>query len=141
MVDFEQAAGELSSVDEQGLSKVSSLARTQQTLELRIAELEDEVKETKKALRSISEDQLPAAMSEYGISKLELADGSSVSVGKFYSASIPKDKTDQAFSWLVDNGFGDLIKNQVATNFVRGQEEQAELFCARPRATRYGSQH
>ena len=49
MVDFEQAAGELSSVDEQGLSKVSSLARTQQTLELRIAELEDEVKETKKS--------------------------------------------------------------------------------------------
>ena len=128
MVDFEQAAGELSSVDEQGLSKVSSLARTQQTLELRIAELEDEVAETKKALRSISEDQLPAAMSEYGISKLELADGSSVSVSKFYSASIPKDKTDLAFSWLVDNGFGDLIKNQVATNFVRGQEEQAELF-------------
>ena len=48
----------------------------------------------------------------------------------FYSASIPKDRSDEAFTWLVDNKFGDLIKNQVATNFVRGQEEQAEKFAS-----------
>jgi len=128
MVDFEQAASDLTQVDEQGLSRVSQLAKLQQQIEQRIADLEEMVKDAKKQLREVAEDQLPAAMAEFGISRIELADGSSVSVGKFYSASIPKDRADQAFVWLVDNGYGDLIKNQVATSFVRGQEEMAENF-------------
>ena len=128
MVDFETAASELSSLDEEGLSRVSKLAQLQQAMEQRIADLEQMVKDQKKLLREVQEDQLPAAMAEHGITKLELEDGSSVSVGKFYSASIPKDRADQAFMWLVDNGYGDLIKNQVSTSFVRGQEEKAEEF-------------
>ena len=79
-------------------------------------------------MREIAEEQLPSAMAEHSISELVLEDGSRVSVGKFYSASISKDRADEAFTWLVDNDFGDLIKNQVATTFVRGQEEQAKQF-------------
>ena len=128
MSDFEQAAADLTTLDEKGLSKVSVLAQLQQSMEERVADLEEQIKEAKKALREVQEDLLPAAMSEYGISRVELADGSSVTVGKYYGASIAKDKADQAFTWLVDNGYGDLIKNQVSVSFVRGQEEQAESF-------------
>jgi hypothetical protein len=128
MVDFESAAQELSAVDESGLSTVSKLAKTQLLIERRIEDLEAELKQAKQDHRAIAEDQLPAAMAEHNITELKLEDGSSISVGKFYSASIPKERAEEAFRWLVDNGYGDLIKNQVATNFVRGQEEQAEQF-------------
>ncbi len=128
MVDFETAAEELHSVDEQGLSQVSKLAHIQQVLEQRIESLEEDLKQAKRELREVAEDQLPAAMSEHNITELKLENGYSISVSKFYSASIPKSRAEEAFGWLVNNNFGDLIKNQVATNFVRGQETQAEQF-------------
>mgnify|MGYP003110177014 FL=1 len=130
MVDFESAAKKLSTVNEVGLSQVSQLAHMQLQIEQRVADLEAELKTAKSDLKAIAEDQLPAAMAEHNISELKLDDGSSISVSTFYSASIPKDRSDEAFTWLVDNRFGDLIKNQVATNFVRGQEEQAEQFAS-----------
>lgn len=130
MVDFESAAKKLSTVNETGLSQVSKLAQMQLQVEQRVADLEAELKTAKSDLKAIAEDQLPAAMAEHNISELKLDDGSSISVSTFYSASIPKDRADEAFTWLVDNNFGDLIKNQVATNFVRGQEEQAEKFAS-----------
>jgi|TARA_R110000744_G_scaffold196671_3_gene316014 hypothetical protein len=128
MTDFEEAAAELRLVDESGLSQVSKLAQMQLTLEQRLVDLEEELKQAKRDWRSIAEDQLPAAMAEHNITELKLEDGSAISVKKFYSASIPKDRADEAFRWLVDNNYGDLIKNQVATNFVRGQEAEAEAF-------------
>ena len=127
-MDFEDVATDLKTVDEQGLSLVSKLANLQLTIEQRIAQLEEDLKQAKRDLREIAEEQLPSAMAEHSISELVLEDGSRVSVGKFYSASISKDRADEAFTWLVDNDFGDLIKNQVATTFVRGQEEQANKF-------------
>ena len=126
--DFESVAEQFSAINEDGMSRVSKLARLQLTLEERVKTLEEEVKETKRSLKEVAEEQLPAAMAEYNMTKIGLEDGSEIKINKFYSASIPKDKADESFAWLVDNGFGDLIKNQVATNFVRGQEEQANKF-------------
>ena len=125
-MDFESVSEELSTVDETGLSQVSKLAQMQLRLQQKVELLESELKIAKKDVRDIAEDQLPAAMSEHNITELKLEDGSSITVKTFYSASIPKDKSNEAFQWLVDNNFGDLIKNQVSTSFVRGQEEQAE---------------
>jgi len=125
-MDFESVSEELSTVDETGLSQVSRLAQMQLRLQQKVALLESELKDAKKSVREIAEDQLPAAMSEHNITELKLEDGSSITVKTFYSASIPKDRSNEAFQWLVDNNFGDLIKNQVSTSFVRGQEEQAE---------------
>jgi len=126
MSDLEDIAQELSSVDEEGLSRVSKLANLQLRLEQRVAKLEDETKQAKRDLRDISDDQLPAAMLEYGIREFKLEDGSQITVKVFYSASIPKDREGETFAWLIEHGFGDLIKNRVSVSFVRGQEEKAE---------------
>lgn len=125
-MDFESVSEELSSVNETGLSQVSKLAQMQLRLQQKVTSLESELKSAKQSVREIAEDQLPAAMAEHNITELKLEDGSSITVKTFYSASIPKDRSNEAFKWLVDNNFGDLIKNQVSTNFVRGQEELAE---------------
>ncbi|MAG59265.1 hypothetical protein CMO96_00525 [Candidatus Woesebacteria bacterium] len=126
MSDFEDIAQELSSVDEEGLSRVSKLANLQLRLEQKVADLDAEHKQAKRDLRDISDDQLPAAMLEYGIREFKLEDGSQITVKNFYSASIPKDRQDESFAWLVDHGFGDLIKNLVSVSFVRGQEDNAK---------------
>lgn len=128
-VDLEDLASELTSLDEQGLSRVSALARQQMLLEQRIADLEAELKETQERFREVAEDLLPAAMAENGLTKIKLSDGSEVSVSKFYGASIPKDRLDAAHRWLADNGYGDLIKNQISASFGRNEQNRAsDLF-------------
>jgi hypothetical protein len=54
----------------------------------------------------------------------KMADGSSIEVKPFYSASIKEEKRAEAFAWLRDNGFGDLIKNNVSVRFGRNEDEQ-----------------
>ena len=125
-MDFEDTATDLKTVDEKGLSLVSKLASLQLTLEQQVAQLEEDLKQAKRSLREIAEEQLPSAMAEHSISELVLEDGSRVSVGKFYSASISKDKADEAFGWLIANDFGDLIKNQVATNMAVNTKKWVE---------------
>ena len=125
MSSFENVAEELSTVTETGLSKVSKLANLQVTLEQRVKDLEEELKQVKREYREIAEDQLPAAMLEHNIREFTLEDNSKIAVKTFYSATIPKDKQEECYDWLNDNGFGDLIKNPVTVNFVRGQEINA----------------
>ena len=60
-----------------------------------------------------------------GLSEFKLADGTKVTVQQFYSASIPKDKVDEAMQWLRDNGHGDLIKNTVSVAFGKGEDTLA----------------
>ena len=67
MSSFEDVANELSTVDEEGLSRVSKLANTQLTLERHVQDIEEQLKQAKRDLREIAEDKLPAAMLEYGI--------------------------------------------------------------------------
>jgi hypothetical protein len=124
-VDFESAAQELEEISEQGVATVSALAGRQMKLEMEIAHLEDRIKKLKKEHLDISTDKLPALMAEYGITALTLADGSTLNVKKVYGASISEERRTAAFTWLQENGYGDLIKNMVSASFVRGQDEAA----------------
>ena len=73
--DFESIASELSSIDEDGMSRVSNLANMQLALEDRVKALDEELKTAKKNLREVAEDQLPAAMAEHNMTKIGLKDG------------------------------------------------------------------
>ena len=128
MSSFENVAGELSQITEQGLSTVSKLVNKLVTLQQRQEQLEAEIKEVKANFRTIQEEELPELLAEHNIKVFTMTDGTEINVVKFYSASIPKARAEEAFKWLVENKHGDLIKNQVSTNFVRGQEDQAEQF-------------
>ena len=112
-------------VDDQDLKQVSILANTQRELENKIKQQEEELKETKRQLKQVSEVDIPEALAESGLSEIKLTDGTKVSVQQFYSASIPKDKVDEALAWLRDNGHGDLIKNTISVDFGKGEDEAA----------------
>ena len=72
--DFESVAEQFSAINEDGMSRVSKLARLQLTLEERVKTLEEEVKETKRSLKEVAEEQLPAAMAEYNMTKIGLTE-------------------------------------------------------------------
>ena len=59
------------------------------------------------------------------MSELKLTDGQKISVQTYYSASIPKDKINDALDWLRDNGHGDLIKNTVSIDYGKGEDNVA----------------
>tara|TARA_B100000085_G_scaffold284346_1_gene317215 strand:- start:310 stop:858 length:549 start_codon:yes stop_codon:yes gene_type:complete len=126
MQDFESVASDLTSLDKSGISTISNLCKQQLTLEQRIADLEQELKDAKQEHRKIAEDLLPAAMDEYGVAELKMDDGSKINVSPFYSASIPKAKQDEAFTWLTEQGHGSLIKNHVTAAFGRGEDNLAK---------------
>ena len=97
-------------------------------LEDEIANAEEGVKKLKEQARIISELEIPSMMKEMNITKLKLSDGESVEVGKFYSASIPAEKQDEAFTWLRNNGLGDVIKNDITVTFGRGEDNKAAQY-------------
>ena len=97
-------------------------------LEDEIANAEDGVKKLKEQARIISELEIPSMMKEMNITKLKLSDGESVEIGKIYSASIPAEKQDAAFTWLRNNSLGDVIKNDITVTFGRGEDNKAAQY-------------
>jgi hypothetical protein len=110
------------------LDGVSRLAQEAADLEREIADVEQKLKDKKKALYKITDEQLPEALEEMNLQKFTLTDGSEISVKPIYAASIPKDRRDEAFQWLRDHEFGDLVKNNVTVTFGRGEDDTAKDF-------------
>ena len=67
-------------------------------------------------------------MQEMNISTLKLADGSSVEVKPVYGASITVANKEAAYTWLRENGLGDLIKNEITVSFRRNDDNKAQQY-------------
>lgn len=91
----------------------------------KVDEAEQALKDAKAEQTRLSEEVIPALMSEVGVSSLKLSDGSSVEVSPYYYAKIPEDKKVDAFNWLRDNNFGDLVKNNLTIAFGKGEDSEA----------------
>jgi len=124
-VDLEEAAMQLSQVDNNDLKQVAALVRQQLILEQRVEDLTAELKKAQLDLAHVSGEALPAALAEHGLTELKMADGSKVTVATVISANISKERSEAAHQWLRDNGFGDLIKNTVSVTFGKGEDEKA----------------
>ena len=99
---------------------------------VKLKELEDdlekkekELKELKRHIDLVSGEVIPTMMQEMNISTLKLADGSSVEVKPVYGASITVANKEAAYTWLRENGLGDLIKNEIIVSFGRNEDNKA----------------
>jgi len=129
--DFEKTlSSSVDKVDQEGLTSVASLARQIRDEELYIKDLETDLKAAKKKLQKLTDDDMPSMLAEIGISSFALDDGSTVEVKATYGASILVDNRPQAYEWLRDNGYDDIIKNVVSCEFGRGEDDQASAFKA-----------
>ena len=97
-------------------------------LEDEIANAEESINKLKEQARILSQIEIPIMMQEMHITKLKLKDGESVEVKPFYSASIFPEVQEQAFTWLRNNGLGDIIKNDITVTFGRGEDNKAAQY-------------
>ena len=109
-------------------SNIKSLAeevKKLRTMEDQVKLQEEALKMSKRELEVVSGEIIPTMLSEMGLSSLKLADGSSVDVKPFYSATITVQNRDKAFNWLRINGLGDIIKNEISVSFGRNEDNKA----------------
>jgi hypothetical protein len=126
-IDFEQDQREdLDSVND--AKSLSDQVVKLKTLEDDLLQKENELKKIKQHIEIVSGEVIPTMMQEMNISTLKLADGSSVEVKPVYGASISASKKEEAYTWLRDNGLGDLIKNEVTVSFGRNEDNKASSY-------------
>ena len=123
-IDFEQDQQEI--IEKTDISTLSRYCLMLQNLEDQMLNMEKDLKKLKEEADKIGSELIPNLLAEQGLSSLKLADGSSIDIRKSYNCTIKKDQVESAFKWLRNNGLGDLIKNEVAVQFGKGEDNKAE---------------
>lgn len=113
------------SVSNDALQQISVLATRQLNLEGDIKEMEEALKKLGEDLRRVQEVDLPNAMAEAGMKAFTLNNGAKITIKDDVAVSIPKDQKHEAYQWLRDNGFGDVIKHNVVVEFGKEDDEAA----------------
>ena len=129
--DFEKSmASSVEKMDQGDLTTVAGMARAIRDKEQEVSALEQKLKDEKKALLKLTDEELPTMLAEIGLTSMKLDDGSEVTVKPTYGASILVDNRPAAYEWLREHGHDDIIKNTVACAFGRGEDDQASAFKA-----------
>ena len=124
MQDLEQDQQEV--IEKTDIEQLSGYCLELQALEDDIASKEEELRKVKEKADKIASEIIPNMLAEQGLSSLKLADGSSIEVVKTYSCTVNKENKESAYQWLRENELGDLIKNQVAVSFGKGEDNKAQ---------------
>ena len=126
-IDFEK--DRMQSVEQiDSAKRLSDKVLELKDLEDEITNAEESLKKLKEKAKVVSSVEIPAMMDDMQITKLKLKDGESVEIKKIYGASIPKDQQGAAFTWLRNNGLGDVIKNDITVTFGRGEDNKAAAY-------------
>ncbi len=110
----------------EGGGELSDLIAQANELKANIENIEEKTKSAKTQLNKYLFELIPAKMAEMGLDKVE-ADGHTVSLKQFVSATMPKDPTEKAmaFDYLRSIGKGDFIKNDVSISFGVSEDDKA----------------
>ena len=122
---LKQMQEDASAVPEDNLGKIGAVATDIAETEEEIAQLKSQLKKKEDYITKLSEQVLPTLFSEVGLSELKLSDGRKLKVSEYYTATPLKENRAKVYTWLRDNGFGDLVKNQVTCSFGRNEDEKA----------------
>jgi len=121
-----QMQEDASSVPEDNMGKIGAVATDIAETENEIANLKEQLKKKEDYRTKLSEEVLPSLFSEVGLSELKLSDGRKIKVSEYYRAAIKVENREAAYAWMRNNGFGDLVKNQVTCSFGRNEDEKAK---------------
>ena len=126
--DFEKTVSSVEKIDQNKLTSVASVAKAIRVREELILDLEQKLKDEKKALLKMTDEDLPSLLAEAGLSSFTLDDGSKVEIKQTYGGSILVENRPKAFEWLRENEDGDIIMNKVSCQFGQGEDQEAEAF-------------
>ena len=117
-------------LDNEDLSTLTGFAEAIIKQDAFVKELEEKLKEEKKKLLKMTDEDLPALMTEANSMEFTLLDGSKVTIKPQYGASIKIDNRPAAYEWLREHGHDDIIKNTISCQFGRGEDDLASSFKA-----------
>ena len=123
-IDFEQDQQEV--LEKTDIKTLSHYCLMLQNYEDQLINMEKDMKKIKEQADKIGSEIIPNLLPQQGLASLKLADGSSVDIKKSNNCTIKKDQLESAFEWLRNNGLGDIIKNEVAVQFGKGEDNKAE---------------
>jgi len=125
---FEAESSKVEQVGNNEVAAIADLCKRANEKKEQITKMEEELKQLKKELLKLTDEDIPDTMTEIGVSEYKLIDGSSVTLKPTYGAHISEDNQQEAFQWLRDNELDDIIKNTVSVEFGRKEDEQALAF-------------
>ncbi len=112
-------------VEPMTLIRLTQMAENARDLEKEIAEAGIALAELQDKHKNIVRNLLPSAMEELGMKNFTLADDSKIDVKDHIQASISEVNKPAAFAWLEEREFDGIIKTKVASEFGKGEIEQA----------------
>ena len=123
-IDFEQDKQDaLKKTD--NIQSLADQVERLETFATTIEAAEENLKLLKKKRDHISGEVIPTMMTEMGLSELKLSDGSHLKVSTSYRATITEANKEAAFTWLRNNGLGDIIKNEISVSFGSNEDTRA----------------
>jgi len=128
MEEDQADASKINVVNTEGLKTVAEMAKAVAAQTRLVDKFELALKEAKTILLKLTDEDLPALLHEIGLPKFELDDGTKVTLQQTYGAHISEANQQDAFSWLREHGFEDIIKNTVACEFGKGEDSEAVRF-------------
>ena len=112
-------------VDDSSLKALADKCKILEFTEEEIVQLEDQLKEKKEAARKLSEEDIPQFLAEKGLASITLDNGTEVKITEEVRPGVKVADRPFVYSWLRDNGYGDLIKSNVSVSFGMGEDSQA----------------
>ncbi len=109
---------QLTPVDDSSLKSLAQKCSKLEELQTTINQQEQKIKSLKEQERKLSEEEIPTFLQEKGLTSIRLNSGTEVSVTEDIRPGILVANKAHCFQWLRDNGFGDLIKNNVLLSKV-----------------------
>ena len=92
----------------------------------------DQADQLKKELTAMKEklsyELIPQAMQQLGLQTLELKTGEKIAIKPLLRVTPKVEDRPVVYQWLRDNGFGDLVKNEISASFGKGEDAKAENF-------------
>ena len=120
-----EMAKDAEAIPTNNLEKIGAVATDIADTQEEISKIKEELKKKEDYEKKLSREVLPNLFSEVGLSELKLSDGRKIKVSEYYTATPLVENRTKVFKWLRDNGFGDLVKNQVTCSFGRNEDEKA----------------
>lgn len=107
------------------LNELSNLCYQLKSLSEQKEQTEAQLDAINKEIKQLSEVSIPCVLDELGVKTITLTSGEKITCEMAIKASIPKDRADEAFKWLEDHGFQDLIKTTIKLQYDRGSHQTA----------------
>lgn len=107
------------------LEELSRLAQQLYLAQRQVEQAEGALKALKEEERTLRERTIPERMAEAGVRALKLANGWSLEVTPFITASLTGPVMPRAIAWLQASGHDGLIKREVTVAFGKGSTQEA----------------